>query len=61
MTEKEKMILVNVQQMRVTELYNAVIIFPKDEPRIKISVPMPDVFVPGLQFAFLRNMNKAFE
>lgn len=55
------MILVNVQQMRVTELYNAVIIFPKDEPRIKISVPMPDVFVPGLQFAFLRNMNKAFE
>lgn len=47
--------------MRVTELYNAMIIFPKDESRIKVSVLIPDVFVPGLQFTFLRNMNKAFE
>lgn len=46
---------------RVSELYNAMIIFAKDESKIKVSVPLPDVIVPGSLFGSLENMNKVCE
>lgn len=55
------MVSVNVQQIRVTKLYNIMTIFAKAKSRIKVSNPWPDVLVPGSLFDSLKNTNKVFE